>query len=275
MIAIQANSISLFRPYIKLDLRGAGLFPRDTCTFCANEISALMNALRAMYGLRRVCLSVTSFLMSASTIHLLNLPSDSAAGHLSQGLHDLQAMSVNHQFATRCIEIIRSLATKWSIALPETASSVGPFRGGGPRAWPSPPSSAFFAASIPRKQPSAESGASSADSKSHRNSGPFNPPQATPQSQQLPAYYSDPSTPLDPSHGQTAFWTPFPVQGVPAQTQSWNNMMFDFSQTEGMQQWPTYTAGPTGQEDVSQQQTPTSMSMDGTMGGAMGDWSWQ
>ncbi|KAK5115002.1 hypothetical protein LTR85_010040 [Meristemomyces frigidus] len=241
-----------------------------------------MNALRAMYGLRRVCLAVTSFLMSANTIHLLNLPSESAAGHLSQGLQDLQAMSVNHQFAARCVEIIRSLATKWSIALPETVSSVSALRGAGARPWPSPPSSTFFAASIPRKQSSADSGTRSADSATRRQDGPFNPPHAPPPPQQVPAYYSDPSTPVDPTHGQSAFWTPFPVQGVPTQPQSWNNMMFDFtSQTEGMQQWPLYagSAGPPGHEDISQHPTPTSMPMDetmgGSMGGAMGDWSWQ
>lgn len=78
--------LHLFRPYIKLDLRGANLFPRDTCTYCANEISSLMNALRAMYGLRRVCLAVTGMLLSASTIHLLNLPSEPAVSYLSQAL---------------------------------------------------------------------------------------------------------------------------------------------------------------------------------------------
>ncbi|KAK6386687.1 hypothetical protein LTR65_008750 [Meristemomyces frigidus] len=270
-----AAVLHLFRPYIKLDLTGAGLFPRDTCTFCAKEISSLMNALRAMYGLRRVCLAATSFLMSACTIHLLNLPSDSAASHLSQGLHDLQAMSVNHQFAARCVDIIRSLATKWNIALPETAASAV-FRGVGARPWPSPPSSTFFAASIPRKQSSTDT-TRSAGSGSRRRDGPFSPPQAPPQPQQPPPFYNDPTAPVDPSHAQNAFWTPFAVQGVPAQPQSWNHMMYGFSNPENTQQWPVF-AGPavvTAHEDAGQHPTPTSMAMDETMGGAIGNWNWQ
>merc|ERR1711939_142779 len=132
------------------------------------------NALRAMYGLRRVCLAVSSFLMSASTIHLLNLPSESASAHLGQGLSDLQAMSVNHQFAARCVDIIRSLASKWNIALPDSAASVnsaadGPFKP--PRPTPTHQLSSYYS----------DSGGTPVDGV--RN-----------------------------NHQPNAFWTPFPVQ---------------------------------------------------------------
>lgn len=242
-----------------------------------------MNALRAMYGLRRICLAVTSFVMSASTIHLLSLPSESAASNLSQALQDLQVISTNHQFAARCIDIIRSLAAKWNIALPETVTAASAFRGAGPRSWPSPPSSTFFAASIPRKQSSAESGSRSAGSGSYRTEGPFRPPptpapQPLAQPQQPPTYYGGPAGPLDPSQAGDMFWTPFPVQGVPTQPDSWNPMEFDFSQAGGLPQWPMFggSAGPAGDEDIDAQPTPTSMAIIGdTMGQGMGDWSWQ
>ncbi|RMY15072.1 hypothetical protein D0868_01090 [Hortaea werneckii] len=271
--------LHLFRPYIKLDLRGAGLFPRDTCTFCANEISALMNALRAMYGLRRVCLAVSSFLMSASTIHLLNLPSESASAHLGQGLSDLQAMSVNHQFAARCVDIIRSLANKWNIALPDSAASVNVLRGtGGARGWPSPPSSTFFAASIPRKH-SSESGTRSDGSMNSAADGPFKPPRPTP-THHLSSFYSDSGgTPVDGvrnNHQPNAFWTPFPVQGVPSQPQGWNDMVFDFNQpVDGVNHWPMFgsSAGPTvdGHAPTMNATSP----MDHAMGGPMSEWNWQ
>lgn len=272
---LDLTAVSLFRPYIKLDLRGAGLYPKDACTFYANEISALMNALRAMYGLRRVCLSVTSFAMSACTIHLLNLPSEQSAAHLTQGLQDLQAMSINHQFAARCVEIIRSLAVKWDIALPETAATVLVFRGADSRPWSSPPPSTFFAASIPRQQ-SAESGTKSGSSVSSRQDGPFNPPRQSQQSQPFSPFYSDPSTPLDPSQTQTTFWTPFPVQGFPTQSQDWNNVMFDFpGQLNGAQEWPMFggSAVPQGNDQTSHEAAPGGMGEG--MRGAMGDWSWQ
>lgn len=215
---------SLFRPYIKLDLRGANLFPRDTCTFCANEISGLSNALRAMYGLRRVCLPVTGFLLSASTIHLLNLPSETSGRHLSQAMHDLQAMSANHFFAGRCVDIIRSLASKWKIDLPEDAPSKPPSRTNGRTT--GSPKSAFYSASIPR-QDSSQSGTRSADSHdSHANKvskqeSPFAPPAPSSHAQDtIPnsnsGYYSDQYPSMDQmSMQQQAYWLPFPVQSMP------------------------------------------------------------
>ena len=187
-----------------------------------------------MYGLRRVDLLVCSWIMSASTIHLLNLPSDTAAANLSQGLSDLQTISMNHQFAARCIQIIRSLAKKWNIALPDNTgmrSPVGP--------WESPAASAFFAASIPR-QDSSQGGTTSGSSISsgRQPDTPFAPPQSAQQQQGYPSFYSDPTIPMDAYQSQHAFWMPFPGQGGP----NWNDMMPDLtpSSADAMQtaQWP-------------------------------------
>ena len=187
-----------------------------------------MNALRAMYGLRRVCLAVTSFLMSACTIHLLNLPSELPAAHLCQGLQDFQSMSVNHQFAARCIDIISSLASKWNISLPENTATVSGSRGSDSRGWRSPPSSAFFAASIPRKQSSGNS-ARSESAITRLQDGPFDPPQPIQHQQQYESFFSDPSTPMEPTQNQNVFWTPFPVQGIPTLQQGWSNTMSGIS----------------------------------------------
>ncbi|EMC97377.1 hypothetical protein BAUCODRAFT_138682 [Baudoinia panamericana UAMH 10762] len=269
--------LQLFRPYIKLDLRGAGLFPRDTCTFCANKISSLMNALRAMYGLRRVTHLVCSLLMSASTIHLLNLPSSDAAANLGQGLQDLEQMSVNHQFAARCIDIIRSLATKWDIALPESAATVSVFRTPALQ-WPSPRSSAFFAASIPRKG-SSESGRQSGSSVSSgpQPDTPFGPPHRQAPSQDIPTFYSDPTTPMEQSQAQHAFWTPFPVQSVPVQATGLSNIMLDFTATpmEGVTGPPV--CGPTSHptSGALMDATTGTMTPISRMSTALADWNWQ
>lgn len=71
---------------MKLDLQAIGLYPQNVCNYCATEISSLMNALRGLYGLRRVCIPVPVALLAASTIYLLNLPSSNAAVQLSQAL---------------------------------------------------------------------------------------------------------------------------------------------------------------------------------------------
>ena len=227
---------SLFRPYIKLDLQGADLYPRDTCTLCANEISSLMNALRAMYGLRRVTLPVTSLLLSASTIHLLNLPAEPSASHLSQALHDLQAMSTNHQFAAQCVDIIRSLAKKWSISLPEGAASVSAFRLAGQR--PSPTSSNFWAASIPRDVSS--SGTNSNQSSSSQHESPFQPPHPQ-RPPSYPNFFDEPGSQMDPGMTQNLFWTPFPGQTMPVPPEHVvPSMHMDMSGMENSAtQWPT------------------------------------
>jgi len=267
---------SLFRPYIKLDLQSAGLFPRDTCTVCANEISSIMNALRAMYGLRRVPLAVPSIILSASTIHLLNLPSEPAAAHLSQGMHDLQALSVNHQFAAKCVDIIRALATKWNITLPEGATSTSVFR----EHWQSPQSSAFFAASIERNE-SSESGTRS--SEAGTGQGPFLPPdEPTTQHRQNQRQDQNPgfcgnnqTTPVDPSQSQMTFWTPFPVQGAPLQPQNWHAAgPHPFSSMDSEHQWPMFSdySIPT---TCSAGMPPMTAAMDEGIGGTMPDWTWR
>ncbi|KAK3671894.1 hypothetical protein LTR78_008260 [Recurvomyces mirabilis] len=278
--------LQLFRPYIKLDLRGAGLFPRDTCTFRANEISSLMNALRAMYGLRRVCHLVCSWIMSASTIHLLNLPQASAAANLSQGLHDLKTMSVNHLFAARCIDIIRALATKWNIALPEDAAAVSSFRL--MRQWPSPPASDFFATTIPRKDSSGSGAKSGGSISSHQPETPFPPPLQQQQhsslpllqtQQNVPTFYTDPTAPMDADQAQHAFWTPFPAQGLPM---SFSDISMDFnSPTTGSIHgisWPGYggSAGPpTTQTSNAYVDSLLSTTTPGQNMGEARRWGWQ
>ncbi|KEQ57679.1 uncharacterized protein M437DRAFT_79547 [Aureobasidium melanogenum CBS 110374] len=119
--------LHLFRPFMKLDLSDIGLYPRELLTYCATEISKLMNALRAMYGLRRTSLAVSSILLSASTVHLMNLPSQGAAVQLTQAMQDLDKMSVNHRYASCCLEAINRLANQWGIRLPEATANLAPF----------------------------------------------------------------------------------------------------------------------------------------------------
>lgn len=206
-----------------------------------------MSALRAMYGLRRVSQPTAALLLSASTIHLLNLPSEAAANNLCQSLLDLEAMSVNHCFAARAIDIIRSLALKWNIALPEGAAAItnyriattGPIGGGSLN---SPPQMSFYAATIWRKQSSESKKSSQSDQSrsSQPKDSPFSPPPHS-QQQQIsipsgePIFYDDPAAPLDPHHDH--FWTPFPLQTMPIMQPHEIDMMDLGTQFDGQQQW--------------------------------------
>lgn len=284
--------LHLFRPYIKLDLRGANLFPRDTCTFCANEISALTNALRAMYGLRRVCLPVTGFLLSASTIHLLNLPSETSGRHLCQAMHDLSTMSTNHVFAGRCVDIIRSLASKWQIKLPEDAPTITLTRPSGRTS--NSPKSAFYSASIPR-QNSSQSGTRSAESQESQSSNqshhdsPLAPPEQS--SQHNPSsgqYYGDQFPSIDEVSMQQSYWLPFPVQSMPnaqlpgsqvTNTFGFANMHGDSQwqqQHQHQQQYTVPTQTPSMQQHLQQQlysrQHPSPVHADQYMSHGYDDW---
>ena len=172
-----------------------------------------MNTLRAMYGLRRVCPAVPSLLLSATTIHLLNLPTEPAATNLSRGIQDLQIMSTNHPFAAECIDIILSLAGKWSIAIPDEVGSASTFRPS-ERQWQSPSTSSFWAASIPRQDSSG--GARSNDSASSYKDSPFAPPVSQSHGPSFPPLYNTALAQYDP---QSAFWTPFPGQTMPVPSQ--------------------------------------------------------
>ncbi|KAI9715950.1 MAG: hypothetical protein M1812_005584, partial [Candelaria pacifica] len=116
--------LQLFRPFLKADLLDSNVRPRDICTQSAEGISSLLNTYRELYGLRCSCPIIMHIVMTASTIHLLNLPSPSASASLAQGISDLRVMSTNHSFARRCLRIIKTLGVKWEIELPETVQEA-------------------------------------------------------------------------------------------------------------------------------------------------------
>ena len=212
-----------------------------------------------MYGLRRVSVILPSFLMSACTTHLLNLPLEPATSHLKQGLNDLQAMSTNHPFALRCIENIRTQAAKWNIPLPENEAFAAASRLKGQLKLQSPVNSSFFAASGPRKTSSA--GARSGSSSDSHHGSPFAPFPA-PQSQQHPGmmpFNSGMSTPIDPNQAQHGFWTPYlgqPMQNVPPHVVP--SMDMDMAAVESDHgQWQVFGNVDRSQSHMNQ------------------DWSWQ
>jgi len=72
-------------------MREAGLDPRGICTYCANEISSLVDRIRNVYGIQHICVAVIGSITSAATVHLLNIPDPNAVLRFSQaiGMTDL------------------------------------------------------------------------------------------------------------------------------------------------------------------------------------------
>ena len=192
-----------------------------------------MIRLRALYGLRRTCQLVPSLVLSASTIHLLNLPSEESSDQLRQGVADLQAMSTNHRFAARCIEIIQSLGAKWHIALPEGISSMSSLSYD---RLPSPSSSNFWTASIPQHQSFESSGGTGSIVSPHsRQDAAFlqyihpsqqqqqhhqQQPQQQQQQEPFQSIFDNTAMEMDPGQAQSQFWTPFPAQTMPLPPQA-------------------------------------------------------
>ena len=227
-----------------------------------------MSTLRAMYGLRRICPAVPSLLLSATTIHLLNLPTEPAATHLSQGIQDLQTMSTNHPFAAECIDIILSLAGKWKIAIPDEIGSASTFRTG-ERQWQSPSNSSFWAASIPRQDSSG--GARSNDSAASLNDSPFAPPVSQGHHPSFAPLYNTTLAQFDP---QSTFWTPFPGQTMPIPAQHVVPSMGLSPMESSSGEWQGF--GP-GMESTSNMNETRPHEHQGTMDANMSfqDWQWQ
>ncbi|GAB7348244.1 hypothetical protein MBLNU459_g6237t2 [Dothideomycetes sp. NU459] len=195
--------LHLFRPFMKLDLQVTGLYPQNVCTYCATEISSLMNALRGI------------------TIHLLNLPSSTASIQLSQGIRDLQAMSVNHRYAGSCIEIIQRLAIQWGVALPEMAMKTPSFRSSEPQNYTATQMSGFYTQATLSNE-SIDSLAAASHGMRHDSGNIFEPSFTTHNFPILPQQQSNDSsskhslqgtpmhtTPVQPAQ---AMWAPFPPQ---------------------------------------------------------------
>ncbi|KAI9790435.1 MAG: hypothetical protein M1835_000964 [Candelina submexicana] len=111
--------LHLFRPFSKVQLLDSNVRPRQICSQSAEAISSLMVIYRELYGLRRSTPTITHFVMTASTIHLLDLPNPSASASLAQGILDLRVISTSNPFACRCLRVIKTLSEDWAIELPE------------------------------------------------------------------------------------------------------------------------------------------------------------
>ena len=110
--------LHLFRPFLKLNVMKSNVSPREICMECADSAAGLVAAYRRIYGLRRVPVLLTHVILTSSIIHLMHLPSTSAALHLAEGITSLRETTLCHGFSVRLSGIIVSLAKRWNIQLP-------------------------------------------------------------------------------------------------------------------------------------------------------------
>lgn len=110
----------LFRPFIKLSLIGSGVSPHDVCNQAADAISALTSSYAQLYTLRRTPSFVPHFVLASSITHLVTLGNaKTSVEKVTQGITDLREMASCHGFAARACNILRHLAKKWNIEVPD------------------------------------------------------------------------------------------------------------------------------------------------------------
>ena len=120
--------IHLFRPFLKYNQATSPLpahvSPRKICTQAAATISKLLRLYKKTHGLRQICNIAVYIAHSACTIHLLNLPDKSARRDIVHGIKQLEEIAESWLCARRTLGILRVLALRWGIDLPEEAAMV-------------------------------------------------------------------------------------------------------------------------------------------------------
>jgi hypothetical protein len=106
----------LFRPFIKLDIVGSGVSPRDVCHQAAQAISTLVTSYDQLYTLRRTPSFVPYFTLTSTITHLVALGNRQAgAERFHQGMSHLRVMDQCHGFAVRARQILSFLCNQWHV----------------------------------------------------------------------------------------------------------------------------------------------------------------
>jgi hypothetical protein len=106
----------LFRPFIKLDIIGSGISPRDVCSQAAEAITTLVRSYSKLYTLRRTPSFVPCFVLTASIAHVVTVGTARAGPELlHQGAQDLKEMQACHGFAIRALDILHYLIGHWEV----------------------------------------------------------------------------------------------------------------------------------------------------------------
>lgn len=143
----------LFRPFIKLRIKGSTVLPVSVCFEAADAIQSLSKSYSQLYTLQRTPSFVPYFVLTSSIMHLaiaasgISWQSDRHTGadegfstqesqanytsvgrgqpqmdphatrSINQGIADLTEMAPCHHFAEQALNILRYLAKKWDIEI--------------------------------------------------------------------------------------------------------------------------------------------------------------
>lgn len=119
-----AAVLLLFRPFVKAKFTASDVSPREVCRQSANAISNLFAQHRRLYDIIGIYTFQVHCLLTACTIHIINVPTISSTNYLTAACNSFQDLVHRNEWATGSLNIIKGLVQKWSIILPLEAETA-------------------------------------------------------------------------------------------------------------------------------------------------------
>lgn len=123
-IYYHAAVLLLFRPFLKAKFTESDISPRDVCRSAASQISDVFNEHRRLYDTIGIYTFQLHCLLTACTIHIINLPTISSTAYLMAACNHFHDLAPRNNWAASSLSIIKGLVQKWNIILPQEAESA-------------------------------------------------------------------------------------------------------------------------------------------------------
>ncbi|KAB8337010.1 hypothetical protein FH972_021314 [Carpinus fangiana] len=116
--------LHLFRPFLKATIHNSDISPREVCRQAANNISDLMHEHARLYQRKGIYMFQVHCLLSACTIHIINIPSIQATRQFTEACNTFQELIPGNEWARSCLHVLRNLVEKWNLILPLEAEEA-------------------------------------------------------------------------------------------------------------------------------------------------------
>ena len=117
--------VLLFRPFLKAKIISKPeLVPRELARDAADRISDLWALHKRLYGYSGIYMFQVHILLTACTIHLISVPSPSPTSRFRDACDHFHELSTTHEWARAALNILRRLARKWNLILPQDVEAA-------------------------------------------------------------------------------------------------------------------------------------------------------
>lgn len=119
-----AAVLLLFRPFLKAKFTESDISPSEVCRQSANQISDIFAQHRRLYGTTGIYTFQLHCLLTACTIHIINLPALSSTTYLTAACNHFHDLIPHNDWAASALSVIKGLIQKWTIILPQETESA-------------------------------------------------------------------------------------------------------------------------------------------------------